>query len=499
MLIAANRAAHRRVAGILATVTVMAAIAYIGFQAWNNARGTKYEIHSIAVMPFANLSGDPQQEYFADGMTEELISDLGQVSALRVISRTSVMTYKGTKKTMPEIAHELGVDGVVEASVLREGKEVRITAQLINARTDRHIWARSYTRNLTSVLALQGEVAQEIANAVKVALTTDQKTRLARERPVNAEAQDLYLRGKHSLDAVNPRDASGYFQKALALDPDYAQAHAALADSYSWLGDSGIMAYSEAHTNQKAEAVKAIELDEALPEGHVELAKAAEILDWDWVTEETELKRALELNPNNASIHWAYCFYLGKIGRIPQARDEMQLALELDPVSARMFVNSGLAYYSARQYDQALAQVKRVEGLDPDYDIRNFDVHFRLGVIYAEKGMYDQAIKEFLKIGDHPHALGHMGHTYARAGRIAEARATIPKLQEHIRKDGIGAYEIALVYTGLGEKDEAFKWLEKAYAARDKGLTYLKVDPCFDPLRSDPRFQDLLRRVGLPL
>jgi tetratricopeptide (TPR) repeat protein len=244
---------------------------------------------------------------------------------------------------------------------------------------------------------------------------------------------------------------------------------------------------------QKAEASKAVELDDALPAGHLELANAVEMLDWDWVTAESEFKRALELNPNEADAHWAYCFHLERVGRIAEALAETKVALQLDPVSGRSFVYSEFAYYFSRHYGEALAQIARDHEVDPD----SWNSYW-LGAIYAEKGMYTESVSAFQKQGDQPYALGHRGNALARAGRAVEARAIIPKLEEQMRRNGVGAYEIALVYSGFGEKDQAFAWLEKSYAVHDKGLLYLKIDPCLDPLRSDPRFDNLVRRVGFP-
>jgi TolB-like protein/Flp pilus assembly protein TadD len=482
----------RLLAGGIASLIALAAIAYFTIRRFFPSHGG---IQSIVVLPLANLSGDPAQGYFADGMTGELTTDLGQVSALRVISETSAMTYKGTKKMLPEIARELRVDAVVEGSVEREGDQARITAQLIDAKTDRHIWARSYTRHLSSMLALQGEVAKEIADAIRIELTPQEKAHLGRTGTVNLEAQDLYLLGAHVLDVGDPQHALGYFQKAVERDPDFAQAYAALSRAYFSLGQNGVMAYAEAFPKAKATALKAIELDEALADGHLALADVVADLDWDWVTQERQLKRALELNPSSASVHWAYAFALEKLGRIDEALVQLRIMRQFDPVSSQSTADAVDAYYYARRYDIALDELRRLDAANPQH----ITVDFWYGVIYREKGLYDQSVKAFMKWGDNPHALGHMGNALARAGRVTEARATIPKLQEHIQRDGIGAYEVALVYAGLGEKDQAFAWLEKAYAVRNKGLTFLKIDPCLDPLRSDPRFQDLLRRVGLPL
>ena len=483
--------------GVLLGLGLIAIIGYAGSKSWFKDSNEGTEITSIAILPLENLSGDPGQDYFADGITEELIADLGQVSALRVISRTSAMTYKGTKKTLPEIARELGVDAIVEGSVIREKNQVRITAQLINAKTDDHIWAHNYVRDLTSVLELQGEVAQAIADQISINVTPQEQARLARARPVDREAHDLYLQGIYLLNQGDPKKAVDYLQQAIDKDPNYARAHAALADGYGWMGEAGWLAYTEAFPRQKTEATRAIELDDSLPQGHAELADAVMDLSWDWNTTEKELKRALELNPNLASVHTTYAFYLQRVGRLPEAIAEVELVLQLDPVSSRSFYSAGIVYYFAHQYDQALSQLQRAYVLEPRPPKYLFP--FESGVIYAEKGMYGRALGEFQKLGDQPHALGHMGNVYARMERVGEAREMILKLEEHVQKNGVGRYEIALVYAGLGKKDEAFTWLEKSYDVRDKGLTYLKIDPCVDPLRSDPRFARLVRRVGLPI
>jgi TolB-like protein len=480
-------------AGAALGFVLLGLIGYFGFKKLHADPHATSGIRSIAILPLNNLSGDPGQEYFADGMTEELINDLGQVSTLRVISLTSAMSYKGTKKKLPDIARELAVNGVVEGGVLREGNQVRISAQLIDARSDRPIWAHTYVRDLSSDLAWQGEVAQAIADEISINVTPQEQARLARRRPIDPQAQDSYLRGMLQLDADDCRTAIDYFKKALAKNPNYAEAHAALANCYGRLGESGRMAYSEAFPNQKMEAARAIELDESLPEGHAELANTAMTLDWDWKAAATEFNRALELNPNSAPIHESYAFYLVRTGQLPEALAEVERGVDLDPVSGRSFHYEGFIYYFSHQYDQALSLIKRVRALD----ITPPDWSFLLGDVYAEKGMYTESIAEFLKSGNGPDSLGHLGNAYARAGKLDAARDTIAKLEENVQKDGVGRYEIALVYAGMGKKQDAFKWLEESYRAKDVGLVYLKVDPCLNPLRSDPRFDDLVRRVGL--
>jgi TolB-like protein/Flp pilus assembly protein TadD len=483
----------RLLIGIALGLALLTLIGYTGFKKWSGDSRARSEIRSIAILPLENLSGDPKQDYFADGITEELINDLGQVSTLRVISLTSAMSYKGTKKTLPQIAHELAVDGVVEGGVQREGNQIRISAQLIDARTDRPIWAHTYVRDMTNVLTQQGEVAQAIADEISTNVTPQEQARLAHNSPTDPEAQDLYMHGLLLRAVDDCKNAIGYFDQAIAKNPGYAQAHSALASCYGRLGESGRMPYQEAFVRQRTEALKAIELDDSLSEAHAELANTAMTLEWNWPVAAAEFRRSLELNPNSATSHEKYAFYLVRTGRPQEAIAEMERSVDLDPVSGSTFHSEGFIYYFSRQYDQALAVTRTVRDLNvilPDWN-------FLIGDIYAEKGMYAESIASFLKSESGPYSLGHLGNAYARAGQVDAALKTISQLEEHIRTDGVGRYEIALVYTGLGRKTEAFKWLEESYKAHDVGLLYLKVDPPLDPLRSDPRFDDLVRRVGL--
>ena len=471
----------------------MATTAFFAVQRWRQSNASQ-PIRSVAILPLTNLSGDPSQQYFADGMTEELTNELGQVTSLRVTSRTSTMSYKETKKNLLEIGRELNVDGIVEGSVEREGNRVRVTTQLIDARNDKRIWAHSYEREMTSVLGLEGDVARAIAEQIQIELTPQQQVRFSSTQRVNPEAVDLYLQAVQRFNTGNPKAAAELLHRSIEKDPGYAPAHVSLASAYGWMGEAGLMPYGQAFSFQKAEALKAIALDDSRAEPHLDLGFAALNQEWDWTTPAREFSRALELNPNSAPVLWANAYYMVRIGRANEAIREAKLALQLDPVSTDSYMNTGFIFYYAHQYDQALAQIQHAEGMHPDPT----QLLFPMGVIDVEKGLYDEGIQEFKKIGDWPHALGHMGNAYARQGHAAEARGILPKLTEHIEKTGVGRYEIALVYAGLKDKDSAFDWLEKAYQVRDKGLTYLKIDPCLDPLRSDPRFQSLLQRVGFP-
>jgi len=487
-----NRLHWRVFAGALLALTVVVVVGYLLFIRYGRPQ-ERAGIRSIAVLPLENLLGDPAQAYFADGMTEELINDLGQVSTIRVISLTSSMSYKGTKKTLPEIARELGVDGVVEGGVLREGKNVRISTQLWDVKQDRLIWSQSYLRDFSSGQAWQGDVAQAIAREISVKLTPQEQARLARRRPASPEAEDLYLQGVLRANADDCAAATKFFDQSIEKDPNYAPVHAALARCFDRMGESGKMDYRLAFYRQKEEAIKAIQLDDSLPEGHAELSTAAMTLDWDWATADKELRRALELNPNSVDIHEKLAFFLSRTGHPQEAVAEVERGVDLDPVYQGSFHSEGFIYYYSRQYDKALDVIQTVHNLG----ITPVDWSFLLGDVYLEKGMYAESIAQFSKVGDDPHALGHLGNAYARSGQVAAAKKIIQQLQEHLRSGDVGRYEIGIIYSGLGDKQQAFKWLEESYSAHDVGLLFLKIDPCVDPLRSDPRFSDLERRVHL--
>jgi TolB-like protein len=479
--------------GLSLTLILVALACYGVFKGRGNAFPMQTPIRSVAILPFENASGDPQQDYFADGMTQELIAELGQVSSLHVISKTSAMSYKGTAKGLPEIARELAVEGIVDGSVLRQGNQVRLSARLVDARTGHPIWNRTYVRDRNDIPALEGQVAQAISDAASIQVSAQAQAQLARAHQVNAEAEDLYLRGMLRLNEGDRENAAGFFRQSIQADPDLAQAHAALANCYGWMGESGALAYEEAFLNQSREAAEAVALDDSLSEAHAELAYAAMNLNWDWATAAKEFRRALALNPSSASVYESYAGFLERTGDSTGAISEAERGRELDPVSLRALSDVGYAYYFSRRYDRAFSLLKRAQTQDENlhYDI------FLLGNLYAEMGLYQKSIAEYLKLGDRPHALGHLGNAYARAGQVDAAHKVISELEKHVLRDGEGRYEIALVYAGLGAKNEAFNWLSLAYRTHDKGLTYIEIDPCLDPLRSDPRFAALEQRVGL--
>ena len=464
--------------------------------------GTEH-IRSLAVLPLENLSRDPEQEYFADGMTEQLITDLAKISELKVISRTSVMQYKGARKPLPQIAQELGVDAVVEGSVQRSGDRVRISAQLIDARADQHLWARSYERDLRNVLALQDDVAQAIANELKIKLASEGQPRLTGSRPVDPEAYEAYLKGRYYASKRTEKDLKKsieYFQQAIEKDPNYASAYSGMADAYALLGFRGNLPSNEALSKAKAAALKAVELDDSLADAHASLAFIAEIHEWDWATAEREYKRALELNPGYAAGHNWYAGYLMYVGRFDEGIAEAKRARDLDPLS--LPVNNALAgrLLVAGRVDEALEQLKKTLEMDP----RFASAHQTLGWAYLNMGKHEEAIQEFqqalqLSGTDDTDHMVDLGFAYAAAGKREQARKILAKLQKLHEQGVVPSGSIAILYGSLGELDEAFAWLEKAYEERDPELTYIKVPARrFEPLRHDPRYQDMLRRMGLP-
>jgi serine/threonine protein kinase/Tfp pilus assembly protein PilF len=486
--------------GLLAMLVVMATALFTeDVQEWIAGDRGPRRIESIAVLPLENLSGDPEQEYFADGMTEVLIADLAKIGALKVISRTSAMQYKGARKPLPEIARELNVDAVIEGSVLQAGDRVRITAQLIRATTDQHLWAESYERDLSDILALQGEVARAIAKEIEVKLTSGEEARLASARPVNPEAHPAYLRGRYFWNKrteVGHKRAFEYFQQAIDVDPSYAAAYAGLADAYLFLNEP---TPEEANRRARAAATKALEMDDTLAEARTTLAFAA-IFDWEWAAAEKGFQRAIELNPSYATAHHWYSLLLTWTGRHEEAIAEMKRAQDVDPLS--LVIGTALAgtFYFARQYDQAIELYQKTLAMDENF----YRAHSGLATAYLQKGMFEEAIAESQWVPDRypiPSTHAVFGRAYAMAGKTAEALEILDELKkvdENLRQKYDVSKSLATIYVALGEMDEALHWLEKAYEEGSANLVYLKVDPSFDAVRSDPRFQDLLRRMNFP-
>jgi TolB-like protein/DNA-binding winged helix-turn-helix (wHTH) protein/Flp pilus assembly protein TadD len=465
--------------------------------------GQSAAITSIAVLPLKNLSGNPEQEYFSDGITEELIGRLANLHGLRVISRTSAMRFKDTRQPIPEIAKALGVDVVLEGSVTRQGERVRVNAQLIRGATDEHVWAAEYERESRDIISLQDELAMSIAREIQITLTPQEQAGLATATPVNPEAHEDYLKGRYFLNQRTDsalKKSVGYFQQAIEKDPSYALGHCGLADAYALLGFRGGIPSQQTLAQAKAAALKAIELDGTLADPHASLGFLAETHEWDWATAEREYKRALELNPGDARTHHWYAGYLTYVGRLDEAIAEAKRARELDPLS--LPINNALAgrLLVAARYDEALQQVRATLELDSHFA----PAYQTLGWAYLNTGKKEEAIREFQKAvdlsrGEDADFLLDLGFAYAVSGKGDEARRILAKLKQLNGRGLAASGSVGILYGAMGDKDEAFSWLEKAYAERDPDLTYLKVpNRRFEPLRHDARFQQLVRRVGLP-
>jgi TolB-like protein/DNA-binding winged helix-turn-helix (wHTH) protein/Tfp pilus assembly protein PilF len=458
-------------------------------------------IQSVAVLPLENLSRDPDQEYFADGMTDELITDLAQIHSVRVISRNSVMPYKRKPKSAVQIGSELQVDAIIEGTVMRSGSEVRVTAQLIDAHSDRHLWAHTYERSMNDVLMLQDDIASAIANQIKVTLDPAEAIRLANAPTIDSEAYDSYLEGRYFWNKRDPdglQRALGYFQQAVRKDPSYAPAEAGLADTYALLGSSGfdVLPGQEATEKARAAAEKALSLDDGLAEAHASLGFVLFTFDWDLAHAEREFKRAIALNPSYASAHHWYSELLSNLGRSNEAMVEAQIALRLDPLSLIVNENVARIHYFARDFDRAIEGSRKTLEMDPNFSI----AHLRLGRAFAAKGMYKEAVQEFERFsqlsGDSTLAIASIGNALARSGNRSEAMHSLMQLRALSKQRRVPSICFVLLYLGLGDKDQAIDWLEKSCRERSTFLTVAKVDPLFDSLREDPRFQDLLRRIG---
>jgi TolB-like protein/DNA-binding winged helix-turn-helix (wHTH) protein/Tfp pilus assembly protein PilF len=485
----------------LGLILATASITYLAVARHRKATDTSVAaIKSLAVLPLDNLSHDPAQDYFADGMTDELITELGQIAALRVISRTSVMQYKGTHKSLSQIARELNVDAVVEGTILRSGDRIRITAQLIRAPMDKHLWARSYEGDLREVLALQENVAKDIAAQIRAQLAPQEQAKLKNARPVNPAAYEAYLRGNYLADkrtAEALTKAIEYFEEAIRDDPNWAPAYAGLADVYVVLSEYKSVPSHESHAKARVAARRAVELDDSLAEAHTELANLAGTEDYDWPVAEREFRRAIELNPGNAKAHYFHAMNLMSMGHWEEASAEMERARELDPLSIIINANIGLVYYYARHPDRAIEAERKALELDPNTAF----IYEYLGLAYLQKGMYHEAIGHLQKAvglsNGFPWYQAELAYSYAAAGNHAQAGRILINLKSRSRRQYISSYSLAVAYIGLKERDAALARLQKAYEDREDQAALLRIEPLFDTLQADPRFQELLRRIGL--
>jgi TolB-like protein/Tfp pilus assembly protein PilF len=503
--------------GAVAIAALLVAGNVYGLRDWLFGSAKPHSFRSLAVLPLENLSGDPKQDYFADGMTEELITQVSKFANLKVISRTSVMQYKGSKKSLPRIAAELHVDAVVEGAVQLVDNRVRVTAQLVDGATDEHIWADIYDRELSNVLLLQSEVAGDIAKQIDLELTPQQQLRLkASAHPVNPDAYQSYLLGRYYW---NMRTGEGlamagkYFADAIQKDPNFALAYSGQADYFAYLtvlGGPEIMKPRDAMSQARAAASKALQLDDSLAEAHASMGNILHNYDWNWAAAEKEYKRAIELNPNYAMAHHLYAHLLIETGRTQESLTEAHRALGLDPYSP--FVNNGLArqYYLSRQYDKAAAQCLIGLQINPSY----FPARIQLALAYEQTGKLQQAIVELEQVAgqmagsgvpanagqpaiDVPVVHALLGHAYAVSGRKADALKELSKLQSATKRRYIPPSYFAIIWMGLGNNKQALTWLDQGFEDRSEHMLYLGLEPLIDPIRSDPRFAVLLKKVGL--
>ena len=481
-------------------IAAAALVAVLGAWGWyykSAGRGGE-TIDSVVVLPFVNASGDPNEEYFSDGITESLINSLSQLPHLAVKSRDSAFMYKGKDADARTVGRELGVRAVFKGRVMQRGDTLSISAELIDTQNDNHLWGQQYTRKATDVFALQDEITKEMTTALRMRLTGDDEKRMAKSYTANPEAYQDYLKGSYWW---NKRTEEGlnkgieYFQQAIAKDPTYALAYSGLADCYNLLAWRGFVPREETYPRVKEAAQKALEIDDKLAEAHASLGWIKTYYDWDWSGAEREFQRAIQLNPSYATAHQWYGNELEYMGRREESIAEHKRALELDPVSLPANRTLGDAFYLARQYDQAIKQFRKTLELDPNFVL----VHSSLGYVYLQESMYNEGIAEFeMELVISPgnsEVLSGLGYAYAVAGRRADAQKVLDKLNEISKQKHVSAGPVAQIYVALGEKDTAFEWLKKG--SEDRSIFTVKLDPAYDPLRSDPRFQVLVRRMNL--
>lgn len=477
-------------------VLIVAAAVYFGL--FGGGGGT---IDSLAVLPFVNVGANPDTEYLSDGITDGLINGLSQLPRLKVMSRNSVFRYKGKETDAQQAGNTLGVRAVLTGKVIQRGNELIVSAELVDVRDNSHLWGEQYNRKLSDLPGIQGELARDISQQLRLKLSTEAQQRLTKHGTENAEAYELYLKGRYSLNSVTHeggKKSLEYFQRAIGKDPHYGLAYAGLAESYTAqasVGTTFAIPPKEAFSKAKAAALKAVELDDTLAEAHTSLAMIAISSDLDWNVAEREFKQAIALNPNYVVAHHFYSHYFISMGRFEESLAESQRALALDPFDVAMNFHLGFHYYIARQYDQAISQLQKTLAMNRNHS----GAHGVLGLVYEQKGMHNEAIAELQRCMelDGDDMRGSLGQVYASSGQRGEARKLLDQLQKEAKHRYVSPYNIARIYAALGEKDQTFAALEKAYIERDANITDLKVVPEFDSLHSDPRFTGLLQRVGL--
>lgn len=490
--------------GVLIGVFCLATAVWIAFAVRHrNQQSTAIaagDIHSLAVLPLQNLSGDPAQEYLADGLTEELVTDLAQLHGLRVISRTSSMRYKGTQNPLPEIARELGVDGIVEGSVSRSGERVRIHVQLIRASEDVHIWASTYEGDAHDILGLQQGAAQAIAQAIRVRLSPEEEERLTTVRLINPAAHEAYLKGRYEFNQRTPastKKSVAYFKEATEKDPNYAAAYVALGEAYVLLTANSIAAPRDSVPKAKQAANRALALDPGMGEAHATLGYLALFYDWDFDESGKQFRRAIELSPNYAIAHQWYGILLITEKRFDEAEHEFRIALGLDPLSLMTSADLAQVYFYSGRFDETIRQAQKILEINGSFP----PAHDLIGMAYEQKGMYsaaDAAYQKYVELGGGGDARMHLAHLYAVTGRPAEAHKLLREMENPPRGEFVSPYDIASVYAGLGDKSHALEWMDSAVQARAAMIPFSGIDPLLSPLRTDPHFQSLLHRIGLP-
>jgi TolB-like protein/DNA-binding winged helix-turn-helix (wHTH) protein/Tfp pilus assembly protein PilF len=488
-----------RMLAVAASIVLLATLA--GWFAIQKRGASKLSesIRSVAVLPLDNLSADGQQEYFSDGMTDQIIASLSRISALRVISRTSVMQYKRTHKALPVIAKELNVDAIVEGSVIQSNGRVRVSSRLVRAQSESNVWEGSFERDLKDVLALQTELALKIAQEIRVTIDPREQSRMAPSIAVDPELHQLYLKGRFYANTGAEEGlhrAVQTFNKVIERDPQYAPAYAGLADAWSGLA-SVYLPPREVMPKAKAAALKALQLDKDLDAAHAQLGFISFFYDWDWVTAESEFKRTIELNPNSADGHDGYANLAAALGRVDDAVREIRIALALDPLSLRVQNDAIFTFLDARRYDDAIAQARRALEIEPHAAL----LWASLGMVHGQRGALKQAIDDFesaARIERTPTVLGFLAHGYALAGDKARAEKLLRELTEIASRRYVCPFEVATAYSTLGKMDEAFQWMNKGVADRADCMTWLRTEPWLDSLRTDPRYPELLHAVGLP-
>ena len=481
-------------------VLLALAVIILGIFTWPVFINRTINKNSIAVLPFKNLSDNIENEYFSDGMTEDIIAHLSKIGGLRVISRTSVMQYKNTEKKMKDIGYELNVATILEGSVRRDNKKVRIVAQLVDAQQDEYLWSETYNEELTQIFGIQSAVAEKIARSLKAKISQTNIDRMKKKSTESLEAYDLYLKGRYHFNKRMPDDLKKsiiYFERALEIDPKYALAYSGLADSYMILGNYSILPPNESFDKAKDAAKKALEINDRLAEAHTSLAFTLMHVDWNWKEAKIEFEKAIELDPGYATAYYLYASYMTVLKQFDEAKKFRNRAKELDPLSPAILLEEGLELYFEKKYDQTIELCQKILQIDPQQIL----AYIPLGGAHIQKSMYQEAIKllskaSYLSTG-HPVIVAAVGYAYAMSGRDEDAQNMIEILLERSEEEYVSPFWMAIVYVGLNNESEVFHWLYKAYQQRDGSLVFLNVFPIFDNYRSDPRFIELLKKIGL--